>query len=75
MSVVIRTPTHSVVLVSAELQEKYPIGSIVPYSVLLDLELFPRPSESTIPAPFTAGRIILPHAKPHSNPQSHSVLP
>lgn len=43
-----------VVLVSAELQEKYPVGSTVPYSVLLDLELFPRPSESIIPSPFTA---------------------
>jgi len=43
-----------VVLVSQELQEKYPVGSIVPYSVLLELELFPRPTESTIPSPFTA---------------------
>ena len=43
-----------VVLVSAELQEKYPVGSVVPYPVLLDLELFPRPTESTIPSPFTA---------------------
>ncbi len=43
-----------VVLVSAELQEKYPVGSVVPYSVLLDLELFPRPTESITPSPFTA---------------------
>ena len=43
-----------VVLVSAELQEKYPVGSLVPYSVLLDLELFPRPTESITPSPFTA---------------------
>jgi hypothetical protein len=43
-----------VVLVSAELQEKYPVGSIVPYSVLSDLELFPRPTESITPSPFTA---------------------
>ena len=43
-----------VVLVSAELQEKYPVGSTIPYSVLLDLELFPRPTESPIPSPFTA---------------------
>ena len=42
-----------VVLVSAELQEKYPVGSLVPYSVLLDLELFPRPTESITPSPFT----------------------
>jgi len=42
-----------VVLVSAELQEKYPVGSVVPYSVLLDLELFPRPTESVTPSPFT----------------------
>jgi hypothetical protein len=43
-----------VVLVTAELQEKYPVGTVIPYSVLLDLELFPRPAESTIPSPFTA---------------------
>ena len=43
-----------VVLVTAELQEKYPVGTVIPYSVLLDLELFPRPTESTIPSPFTA---------------------
>jgi len=42
-----------VVFVSAELQEKYPVGSVVPYSVLLDLELFPRPTESITPSPFT----------------------
>ncbi len=43
-----------VVLVTPELQEKYPVGSTIPYSVLLDLELFPRPTESIIPSPFTA---------------------
>lgn len=43
-----------VLLVSAELQAKYPVGSMVPYSVLLDLELFPRPAESITPSPFTA---------------------
>ena len=43
-----------VLLVSAELQAKYPVGSMVPYSVLLDLELFPRPTESITPSPFTA---------------------
>lgn len=43
-----------VVLVSAELQAKYPVGSLVPYSVLVDLELFPRPTESITPSPFTA---------------------
>lgn len=43
-----------VLLVSAELQAKYPVGSLVPYSVLLDLELFPRPTESITPSPFTA---------------------
>ncbi len=43
-----------VVLVTPELQEKYPVGSVVPYSVLLDLELFPRPTESITPSPFTA---------------------
>ena len=49
-----KDPDSLVVLVSAELQEKYPVGSTVPYSVLLDLELFPRPTESIIPSPFTA---------------------
>ena len=49
-----KDPDSLVVLVSAELQEKYPVGSIVPYSVLLDLELFARPTESAIPSPFTA---------------------
>lgn len=43
-----------VLLVSAELQAKYPVGSTVPYSVLLGLELFPRPTESITPSPFTA---------------------
>ena len=48
-----KDPDSLVVLVSAELQEKYPVGSLVPYSVLLDLELFPRPTESITPSPFT----------------------
>ena len=48
-----KDPDSLVVLESAELQEKYPVGSLVPYSVLLDLELFPRPAESITPSPFT----------------------
>jgi hypothetical protein len=43
-----------VVLVSAELQEKYPVGSNIPFNVLSELELYPRPAESMIPSPFTA---------------------
>jgi GYF domain 2 len=49
-----KDPDSLVVLVTAELQEKYPVGTVIPYSVLLDLELFLRPTESSIPSPFTA---------------------
>lgn len=43
-----------IVSVSAELQEKYPVGSTIPFNVLSELELYPRPAESAIPSPFTA---------------------
>lgn len=42
-----------VVLANPEIIEKYPVGFVIPYKTLIELELYPRPAESPAPAPLS----------------------